>query len=116
MQNDYDQKLFSSATKTSTSLQPIVTEVENRTVTQQQLSQRSEPANDTNFDKISNNRLENISIEIPNDTLSNNKVNGDIENGSNYHEGVFFATPVNVRDEMNSELVNQDIKEERIIR
>ena len=116
MQNDYDKKLFSSATKTSMSLQPIVTEVKNRTVPQQQLSQRSEAANDTDFDKITNNRLKNISIEIPNDTLSNPKENGGIENGSNFHEGVFFATPVNVTDEMNNELINQDIKEEHITR
>ena len=116
MQNDYDEKLFSSAAKTSMSLQPIVNEVKNRTVTQQQLSQRSEPANDTNFDTTTNIRLKNISIEIPNDTLSNPKENRYVENRSDFHEGVYFATPVNVTDEVNNELVNQDIKDEHITR
>ena len=111
MQNDYDEKLFSSTVKTSMSLQPIVNEVENRMATQQQQSQRSEPANDTNFDTLSHNGLKNISIKIPNDSFANHK-----ENGSYFHEGVFFATPVNVTDELSNELINHDIKEENVTR
>ena len=114
MQNDYDEKLFSSATKTSVSLQPIVNEVENRMVTKQNLSQRSEPANDSDIDAIPQKVFQNISINIPNETYSN--PNENIDDKSNFNEGVFFATPVNVTDEINNALVNQDLKEEHVTR
>ena len=114
MQNDYDEKLFSSATKTSMSLQPIVNEVKNRTVAEQNLSQRSEPANDSDIDAIPQKVFQNISIHIPNETYSN--PNENIDDKSNLNEGVFFATPVNVTDEMNNALVNQDLEEEHVTR
>ena len=114
MQNDYDEKLFSSATKTSVSLQPIVNEVKNRMVTEQNLSQRSEQANDSDIDAIPQKVFQNISINIPNETYSNPSEN--IDDKSNFNEGVFFATPVNVTDEMNNALVNQDLEEEHVTR
>ena len=114
MQNDYEEKLFSSATKTSMSLQPIVNEVESRMVTESNLSQRSDPAKDTDLDAIPQKVFQNISINIPNETFSN--PNENINDKSNFNEGVFFATPVNVTDEMNKALVNQDLKEEHVTR
>ena len=114
MQNDYDEKLFSSATKTSVSLQPVVNEVKNRMVTEQNLSQRSEQANDSDIDAIPQKVFQNISINIPNETYSN--PNENIDDKSNLNEGVFFATPVNVTDEMNNDPVNQDLEEEHVTR
>merc|ERR1719220_2556936 len=83
-------------------------------VTESNLSQKSEPANDTDLDAIPQKVFQNISINIPNETFSN--PNENINDKSNFNEGVFFATPVNVTDEMNNALVNQDLKEEHVTR
>ena len=117
MQNDYDEKLSSSAPpRPKPPNRNIVNQTPYEYVAKQNFVSRTHPESTNEFNSMPSNTLKNISIDIPHQILSNPGEHGAIKMESNSNDGVFFATPVNVTDEFSNELVNEDVNEENIAR